>query len=278
MSQSADFLIHKLTAEQRTELQDNVAVEEPLEIWLKMVQSAESTQTKRLVTTMRTPGDDISLVKGWLNATGLLQSDQIHSIEHTGTQLLKGYQSNQVLVTLMPGQSIDSEKVQHIEYVSSSCGVCGQQSIEHLLDSLPPAHSEYRLSLPVSQLYTLVGQLREQQGLFSKTGGNHAVGLFDETALVLDVCEDVGRHNAMDKLIGANLKRLPGKFGVVLSGRVSFEMVHKAAMAGISMIVAVGAPTSLAIELCKECDICLIGFVKKDSLNIYHDNRQLAQY
>lgn len=278
MDTSTEISIQKWFGNDGTSVQDKVAVEEPLEIWLKTYNAANQSESQPLITTMRTPGDDVALVKGWILSSGLLNEADIQSIEPTGINHLKGYVSNRVLITLLPGVSANPYAMQRSEYVNSSCGVCGQQSIEYLLDSLPEQHSEQRISMPLSQIMSLVGQLNEQQALFSKTGGNHGAGLFDETALVVDVKEDVGRHNAMDKLIGANLARLPGKYGVVLSGRVSFELVHKAAMAGISMIVAVGAPSSLAVELCKECDICLIGFVKQDSLNIYHDNRQLAQY
>lgn len=278
MDNRVEISIQKLFGKDDSIIRDSVAVEEPLEIWLKTYTSTEHADSQLLVTTMRTPGDDVALVRGWILSTGLVSEKGIQSIEPTGTERLKVGSSNRVVITLQPGLSLDPSMLKRIDYVNSSCGVCGQQSIEFLLDSLPEQSSEQRMSLPLSQINQLVGQLNEQQRLFAQTGGCHGAGLFDETAFVLDVKEDVGRHNALDKLIGANTSRLPGKFGVVLSGRVSFELVHKAAMAGITMIVAVGAPTSLAVDLCKECDICLIGFVKQNSLNVYHDNRQLAQY
>lgn len=278
LNNSVRISIQQFSDQQTTMVSDSIAVEEPLEIWIKTYSSANQSDTQRLVTTMRTPMDDEALARGWILTTGLVVDSDIQSIDATGTERLKGQGSNQVLITLRPGVTINSRLLQRAEFVNSSCGVCGQQSIEFLLDSLPENQASQRVSLPVSQLYSLTEQLNQQQSLFSLTGGNHGAGLFDETALLLDVKEDVGRHNALDKLIGANIDRFPGKYGVVLSGRVSFELVQKAAMAGISMILAIGAPTSLAVELCKECDICLVGFVKENSFNIYNENRQLAQY
>lgn len=278
LNNSARISIRQCSNDHSSKRDDSVAVEEPLEIWIKTYSSADKSDTQRLVTTMRTPMDDEALARGWIITSGLVSNADIQSIEGMGTERLKGQSGNQILISLRPGVTINSRLLQRSDYVNSSCGVCGQQSIEFLLDSLPEQQASQRVALPESQLFALTQQLNQQQALFLSTGGNHGAGLFDETALLLDVKEDVGRHNALDKLIGANIDKLPGKFGIVLSGRVSFELVQKAVMAGISMIVAIGSPTSLAVQLCKECDVCLVGFVKADSFNIYHDNRQLAQY
>ena len=230
------------------------------------------------MTTMRTPGNDIELVKGWLFTSGLLIMEQIHHIEHTGIDHMKGIEGNRILVTLKPGVIFQLQSDLQRDYVHSSCGVCGQQSIEWLLQTLPELDLNNRISLPLSSINLLVDKLNEEQRLFHATGGCHGVALFDETSAILDVQEDVGRHNAFDKIIGNNLSRFPSPLGVVLSGRVSFEMVQKAAMAGVSMIVSVGAPTSLALELCQEREIALLGFVKSSGLNIYTGQRQLAAY
>lgn len=257
---------------------DNLVVEEPLEIWLKQRTSMTVSKSDKLLTTMRTPGEDEQLARGWLHSSGLICQSQVASIQQTGTEVLKGRISNRVLINLKLGVTVDLKRIKRFEDANSSCGVCGQESIEYLLDSLPEYNSAHRFSIPQSEIYDLTQKLRNDQPLFGKTGGCHGAALFDVDCNIIDVKEDVGRHNALDKLIGAQLQKLPGRFGLVLSGRVSFELVQKAAMAGISIIVAVGAPSSLAVDLCKECDICLVGFITADKFNVYHNNRQLAQY
>ena len=270
--------IYRYESQGRVGESDEVAIEEPLEIWLKQYTSAQQSRVELLSTTMRTPGCDIELVKGWLFTTGMIEMSLVQKFEHTGIDHMKGTEGNRIMITLKPGASIDVNKFQRHDYVHSSCGVCGQQSIEWLLEKLPPLNISNRLSLPGSSLNDLIIDLNQKQVLFRQTGGVHGVALFDESATIIDVKEDVGRHNAFDKLIGAHLHRFPAKLGVVLSGRVSFEMVQKAAMAGISMIVAIGAPTSLAVELCDERDIALIGFVKSTGFNLYTGQRQIAGY
>lgn len=249
---------------------DKVVCEEPLEVWVALPQ----VQPTLLFTTMRTPGDDFNLVKGWLFSSGAINRlEHIHSITHTGVGRLKQQATNRVVVTLTV--NIDISVYQRAELMNSACGVCGQQSIENLLEKLPtqssPAPSSLKLS--AQQVIVLTESLVQQQPLFAQTGGNHGAALFDKEAKVIDTREDVGRHNALDKLIGANLASLLEQdktlVGLVLSGRVSFELVQKCAMADLSYIVALGAPSSLAIDLAKDCDICLIGFVKAKGFNCY---------
>ncbi|TRY29317.1 formate dehydrogenase accessory sulfurtransferase FdhD [Aliiglaciecola sp. M165] len=249
--------------------EDSVVVEEPLEIWVKQYSAGDSSDIIHLSTTMRTPGQDFALVKGWLHSLNVINLDDITDIKFTGRETLKQQTSNRILVTLKPGISGAWERVQHNDFTHSSCGVCGQQSIEWLLEDLSPISPCNLFDISAASLHALPQALQSMQSAFSETGGCHGVGLFDASMTILDCQEDVGRHNAMDKLVGNNLDRLPGPFGVVLSGRVSFEMVQKAARARVSMIVAVGAPTSLAIELCREFDIALAGFVKSDRYNVY---------
>ncbi len=278
---------------------DWVAVEEPLEIWVSFHhhQTGEAT-VKKLFSTMRTPADDINLVTGWFYTSGALtQPTDILSIKYTGSARLKNQPTNQVLVTLAPQSDFKIEPYQRLEVVNSACGVCGQQNIEDLLERIPvpsrpiiPLHSAL---LAVNAVYSLAMELGHQQAVFSQTGGIHGAALFDLNLQVVDVREDVGRHNALDKLIGANAHSLfksladpasgqypasdrSGVFGVVLSGRVSFELVQKAAMANICYIVAMGAPSSLAIDLALECDICLIGFVKSSGFNVYSGQAMLS--
>lgn len=256
--------------------QDSVAVEEPLEVWIKLFHSGQQAHVQHLMTTMRTPGHDLELVRGWLHAINLIDGEQIHSIRFSGVDTLKGQTSNKVVVTLLPGINLDLSKLQRSQYASSSCGVCGQQSIEWMLDDLPTVQSNQRIHLGLDTVSCLSLKLSKHQPGFTATGGMHGVALIDQSANIVSVFEDVGRHNAMDKLVGANLAILPGKYAVLLSGRVSFEMVQKAARAGISMIIAIGAPTSLAVDLCKAIDIALIGFLKHNQLNIYHGDAQFV--
>lgn len=264
---------------------DSIVAEEPLEIWLKQ-QSSSSSKPERLMTTMRSPGDDINLVAGWLHTSGLVgQASCVQSISHTGSEHLRQGTSNQILVTMMPNERVDTTQQNRLEYASSSCGVCGQQSIESLLEKLPNSSKQLKAILPFTAIYPLAQALLEKQVVFEKTGGNHGAGLFEIRSKapweLIDVREDVGRHNALDKLIGANFELLLGDneddfaadpapdYGIVLSGRVSFDLVQKAAMANIRLIIAMGAPSSLAIELANECDICMVGFVKETSFNLY---------
>lgn len=259
---------------------DEIAIEEPLEVWVKhidpvAIENAEQYLSVHLITTMRTPGNDIELVKGWMLATFAFSSTEILSITTTGTSRLKGIAGNQIVVTLKPEVEFNYSDRLRIDYANSSCGVCGQQSIEHMMEKLAIVADYQRILLTAKTVSQLPAQLSENQTAFKLTGGIHAAALVNEDGEIEDLYEDVGRHNAVDKLIGSNLHRLPGRYALLLSGRISFELVQKAAVAGISMIVAVGAPTSLAVECCIDCDICLIGFVKNATFNIYNRPNQV---
>ncbi|MEP4891609.1 MAG: formate dehydrogenase accessory sulfurtransferase FdhD [Aliiglaciecola sp.] len=255
---------------------DWIASEQPLEIWLKYYNSPNQTDKLYLHSTMRTPGDDINLVKGWLHSVDLLSVSDIFSIAHTGKGKLQQNNSNRIVITVKPGSLVDLSKYKANQLSVSSCGVCGQQNIESLLENLSPIAEPNRVSFPAKLICELPNKLRQQQTVFGKTGGVHGAGLLDQYGDVVATSEDIGRHNALDKLIGKYLPQLPGQYAVLLSGRVSFEMVQKSARAGFSMIIAVGAPTSLAIDLCKELDIALIGFIKGSQFNLYHGERQLT--
>jgi FdhD protein len=266
---------------------DHIISEEPLEIWLKSL-SFEAKPASLLLTLMRTPGDDLNLVTGWLYTSGIIESlASIHSINHTGQGRLKNATTNQILVTLVAGAVVDITQQQRQEYVNSACGVCGQQSIEQLLSRLERVRattSQAASPLSLATVTQIAAKLSAQQPLFQQTGGNHGVALFNAQQNIIDVREDVGRHNALDKLIGANAQTLlhdntvteTAPMGVILSGRVGFEMIQKAAMANIRYVLAFGAPSSLAIELALETDIALLGFIKNRGFNVYC-NRQLLR-
>ncbi|WP_289028029.1 formate dehydrogenase accessory sulfurtransferase FdhD [uncultured Paraglaciecola sp.] len=252
---------------------DYIVVEEPLEVWF-CYHINHAPPAELLYTTMRTPGDDINLVLGWLFCSGIIQNlSDVYSINHTGTGRLKRHTTNRIMVTF--SKRVDVSQFKRADVANSACGVCGEQSIEKLLEKLPKkANSATKQnSITVQSVSKLVSGLGERQSIFEQTGGNHGVALFDYQAHILDVREDVGRHNALDKLIGANLSMITKSnhnlAGVVLSGRVGFEMVQKAAMAGLHYIIALGAPSSLAIDLAEDCDICLFGFMKPEHCNLY---------
>ena len=275
------------TSVKRIECNDLIVTEEPLEIWLSAHPAAAPVL---LFTTMRTPGDDLNLVKGWLYSSGAIEDiTKITSIYHTGTGRLKSQSTNRVQVNLGDGANFDFAVYQRVEIMNSACGVCGQHSIENLLDKLPQGLTlDASISrLPIAAIGALAQQLRDKQKIFEQTGGNHGVALFDHRLQVLDVREDVGRHNALDKLIGANMPMLAvdnhsiaSSVGLVLSSRASFELVQKAAMVNVRYIIAMGAPSSLAIDLAKDCDMCLIGFIKSSAVsmefNVYSNPHMLV--
>ena len=260
---------------ERLHCKDVIVVEEPLEIWLS---AHPNSPPELLFTTMRTPGDDHNLVLGWLYSSGaVLDTTKILSIHHTGTGRLKSQSTNRVQVNLAAGADFNLDTFQRIDVMNSACGICGQKSIENILDKLPQNLTQDSQAplLPIAAVHSLTKQLRDKQVIFGQTGGNHGVALFDQGLQILDVREDVGRHNAFDKLIGANINILAANIhpiklnlGVVLSSRASFELVQKAAMVNIRYIIAMSAPSCLAIDLAKDCDICLLGFVKSsETLN-----------
>ena len=243
---------------------DWVAGESPLEIQLEW--GPEDRRTAQpLSITMRTPGDDLALAAGFLLTEGIIAGPtDLLGVEETG--------ENRVLCRLNPDTPFAPAALQRNFYTTSSCGVCGKSSLDAVqvqrrlpADPDPP-------TLDAAVLYALPDRLRAAQTQFEKTGGIHASGLFDLTGRLLDLAEDVGRHNALDKLLGRALLRqeLP-LFGrsLVLSGRASFELLQKASMAGIPFVAAVGAPSDLAIQLADEQGIVLCGFVRDDRLNLY---------
>jgi FdhD protein len=209
---------------------------------------------------MRTPGHDEELALGFCLSEGL---------RPTGAALPADLAANTVEVGA-PG--FDPEHLRRSFYVSSSCGVCGKGAIEAVAIEAPPVESEVKL--PAALLVSLPERLREAQGAFAATGGLHATGLFDREGALLCVREDVGRHNALDKVLGWAFSegRLPLADCVLcLSGRIAFELVQKAAVAGCPIVVAVGAPTSLAVELATERGITLCGFARAGRMNVYSE-------
>ncbi len=233
-------------------MRDVTATEDPLEIRL---------DGSPLAVTMRTPGDDTDLVRGFLLTEGIaVGPDDIAEIEH--------FDDSRVSVRFVEGIEIDASRFQRNMFVSSSCGVCGKASIEAVRLMVSPA-GEFTVARSV--VAGLTERLRERQPTFDETGGLHAAGVFRLDGEPLAVREDVGRHNAVDKAIGAAAQKawpLPPCL-LVVSGRQSFEIVQKAAIARIGGVVGVSAPSSLAVELSNELEMLLVGFARGDSFNVY---------
>ncbi len=253
-------------------IDDSLAVEEPLEIRLGHAGSSGFTTTS-LAVTMRTPGADLDLAAGFLFTEAIIRSRaDIARIAHAGPSRGRARTRNIVRVDLQSGVPVDLARLRRNFPVSSSCGVCGKASIEALAVRGCAALPASSPRVPAQVLAALPESLRAAQPVFHQTGGLHAAGLFSSTGALLAVREDVGRHNALDKLIGAKLLDgdlpLPDSI-LVLSGRIGFELVQKALIARIPIVAAVGAPTSLAVELAREFDITLAGFIRPAGFNLY---------
>ena len=229
---------------------------------------------------MRTPGDDEALAVGFLFTEGIIKSrDQIEAVKHCGKPSPEKGIRNTIRVDLVDGVDVDLKRLERHFYTTSSCGVCGKSSIEalqtgisKLKDDGPTVSAEIIHELPASGIAS--------QFTFEKTGGLHASVLFDVLGNIEAVAEDVGRHNALDKVIGKKLMsgEVPLSNGILLvSGRASFELVQKSLMAGIPIMAAVGAPSSLAVELAREYGMTLIGFVRDGRFNIYSGEQRVIK-
>ena len=252
--------------------QDLLVVEEPLEIRLGFY-SEGKRKNKSISVTMRTPGQDLELAVGFLFSEGIINGfDCIENIHHLDFHGGRGRQSNVVHVELVPDVGIDFNRLERHFYTMSSCGVCGKTSIEALQLIGCPVLPDDDPILQYETIHMLPEALLNAQTVFGRTGGLHAAALFDRSGKLMALREDVGRHNAVDKVIGAKLleKRIPLVDQLLLvSGRAGFEIVQKALMAGIPVLAAVGAPSSLAVELASNLNMTLLGFVRDNRFNIY---------
>ena len=248
---------------------DSVAIEEPLEIRLGFEKNGKFSH-KAISITMRTPGNDFELAAGFLFTEGIISSrDQIASIKHCG---IFPNNRNTVRIDLTAETRVDLKKLERHFYTSSSCGVCGKSSIEAIANGAENIENDFEPKLSGEFLHNFPEIILKNQAVFDETGGLHAAALFDLSGNLVDLREDVGRHNAVDKLIGKQFldSRLPLKENVLfLSGRASFELVQKAVIARIPIIAAVGAPSSLAVEAAKAFRATLIGFVRDRRFNVY---------
>lgn len=254
---------------------DTLVAEEPLEIRLN---------GKPLAITMRTPGDDFALAAGFLVSEGVLgRADELANIVYCAGATAEGSNTyNVVDVKLAPGVPVPDITLERNVYTTSSCGLCGKASLDAVRTAArwPVGDDENRpVRIAPETLVSLPDRLRAAQRVFDRTGGLHAAALFTPEGELLDVREDVGRHNAVDKLVGRALQQglLPLSGAVLLvSGRASFELAQKAVMAGIPVLAAVSAPSSLAVDLAAETGLTLVGFLRGASMNVYAGEHRLS--
>jgi len=262
--------ISKFTGGSIQEMEDTLVIEEPLEITISALDAKPILHKKPISITMRTPGKDKELALGFLYGEGIIES--IGSIKNIRVD------ENKIDFVVKKDFTINLKNLERHFYTTSSCGVCGKASIQSLETKRPSHFNQSPISISSSVISSLPHVLREQQVLFKSTGGIHAAGLFNNQGQLLCLREDVGRHNALDKLIGSYFQNdlLPlDKSILALSGRASFELLQKSIMAGIQIIASIGAPSSLALALAKKFNVTLIGFVKEQSFNIYHGKERI---
>jgi FdhD protein len=256
----------------RRDAEDRVAVEEPLEIRIGFG-PAGSRAARSLSVTMRTPGHDLELAAGFLFTEGLLRdAGQVREIGFCGPPAPGRATSNIVRVELAPDVEVDLERLQRHFFATSSCGICGKASLEALeVRGLEPLDPD-RPVVDRAVIHRLPRALRSEQSVFARTGGLHAAALARPDGSLLGVREDVGRHNAVDKLLGRRFLDADPSLGetiLVVSGRAGFEIVQKALVARVSVLVAVGAPSSLAVESAEKFGMTLVGFASAERFNVY---------
>jgi len=251
------------------EHEDRLAAEEPLEVRLAW----PGHPAERVAVTMRTPGHDFELAAGMLFAEGVLEAGRLRSVSYcTDTSLTEEQAYNVVTVDLdRPPHRVPSARYAGPGAASSACGVCGTESIDDVLALCEVRRPGDHPVVSRDVLLALPSRLRSAQRVFDSTGGLHAAGLFDGLGAALVVREDIGRHNAVDKVVGARLlEGLPTSVPVLcVSGRIGFELVQKAAAAGIGVLAAIGAPSSLAVRLASEAGVCLVGFLNDERFVVY---------
>ncbi len=269
--------VNKVTDAGSVETTDSLAVEEPLEIRLSF-RDGQVRRTRAVSITMRTPGDDFELAVGFLFTEGIISSyGQVTNIFHCGPVNTEGA-TNTVRVDLSDEVDVDLKSLERHFYTTSSCGVCGKSSIEALYTGAKKLGND-SFTVNGALINSLPERLRKGQPVFEKTGGLHASALFDEEGELIELREDVGRHNALDKVIGARLLDGSSKLNnsvLMVSGRASFELVQKALMAGIPVMLAVGPPSTLAVELAKEFGMTLVGFVRDGRYNVYSGGERIS--
>ena len=272
------YNVSKYKSSKIQEIKDSISIEEPLEMRLRF-KKKDKWEIQNISITMRTPGNDEDLIRGFLFNEGIIENlNEIDSIEQKGDDVGDYNLKNTIESTINNAKNLDIGKLKRNFLTNSSCGVCGKTSLDSIevikkdkLDlSFPSIKEEVIMKSPKL--------LINKQSEFAKTGGIHASALIEENGEVVATREDVGRHNALDKLIGHALNNKilnPKKQFIACSGRLNFELVQKGLMANIGLMAGVGAPTSLAIDLAKRFDMTLLGFVKEESFNIYSNIKRV---
>ena len=275
---NSKYKVLKFNSKKFESIDDLISIEEPLEISLKY-KDEDNWITQNLSITMRTPGDDENLVRGFLFNEQIVQDiKDIDSIESYGKKVGQYNIQNKILATLNNSQNVNISKIKRDFLTNSSCGVCGKSSLDALEIIKKDKTNSVEPQISKEVIIESPNILKNNQSEFSKTGGIHASGLFSSNGQLIDLKEDVGRHNALDKLVGSiliNGKLEPKNQFITCSGRLNFELVQKVLMTNIGIMIGVGAPTSLAIDLANKFDMTLIGFVKRDSFNIYTNDKKV---
>ena len=275
---NSKYKVTKFTSGKLESIEDLISIEEPLEISLEFKEK-EKWITKSLSITMRTPGHDEDLVRGFLfNEQIIRDVKDIENIKSFGEKVGQYNIQNKILVTLNNSQNVNISKIKRDFLTNSSCGVCGKSSLDSLeiIKKTKTSKSNPKLSKEI--IINSPSILKKNQSEFAKTGGIHASGLFSSDGSLISLREDVGRHNALDKMIGDSLNNNhlnPNDQFITCSGRLNFELVQKVLMTNIGIMIGVGAPTSLAIDLANRFDMTLVGFVKDDSFNVYTNNQKV---
>jgi FdhD protein len=275
---NSKYKVLKFKSNKFEEIDDLISIEEPLEISIKF-KDQDKWVNQILSITMRPPGHDEDLVRGFLFNEQIVQNiSHIESIKSFGDKVGQYKIQNKILATLNNSQNVNITKIKREFLTNSSCGVCGKSSLDALEIIKKDKTSLTEPKLTKEVILQSPEILRNSQSEFSKTGGIHASGLFASNGKLIAISEDVGRHNALDKLVGniLNNKLLNSKEQfITCSGRLNFELVQKVLMTNIGIMIGVGAPTSLAIDLASKFNMTLIGFVKKDSFNVYTNNQKV---
>ena len=259
---------------------DYVAVEEPLEIRLGY-STPDGRATRSVSITMRTPGNDRELAAGFLYTEAIIRRpEDIASIETCGPPAPDSGNHNVIRVDLLPDVTVDLGKLQRHFYTTSSCGVCGKTSLDAIRVALAQPFNNVDTRFSRAVLTTIPDRLRQAQHTFEETGGLHAAAAFNSQGDLSVTMEDVGRHNAVDKVVGSLLlnKELPAnELGLMVSGRASFELMQKTLVAGMPLLAAVSAPSSLAVQLAVEFNMSLIGFLRGNTFNIYAGEERIIE-
>ena len=276
---NSKYKVLKFNSNKFDNVEDLISIEEPLEISIKFKRD-DKWEDQNLSITMRTPGDDKDLVRGFLFNEQIVQNiKDIETIESYGEKVGQYNIQNKILATLNNSKNVNISKIKKDFLTNSSCGVCGKSSLDALEIIKKDKTDSDQPKITQQVIIHSPNILKTNQSEFSKTGGIHASGLFNSKGELINLKEDVGRHNALDKLIGNALNNdqiRPKDQFITCSGRLNFELVQKVLMTNIGIMIGVGAPTSLAIDLANKFDMTLIGFVKKDSFNVYTNNKKVV--